>query len=322
MLVWTAGVYLALLLAPEPITKGLAASLTVLLVAYLGLSTLWDLIDGWAHMAHRAHQATTFEEVREAGQAYARVLGTTVGRALVMGVATVAAGPLGQLAARVHTLPVYPLAQAQWRAQGGAAVLEQAVALATEGALTVALKGVAAVATAPQGPLALVMLKNGSQGGGGVHRGGRRTTTVLQHRGGNKQVHTEDGQRWHLSRDKAVGDIPLRDPVGDQLQEAVTQAAKEWGDYRLSPSERRAMDDALTEGKHWLARLLEREARGRFVHETVKNRFRQGFKWNHHGVDVVDLTTGVKYEILSGTESNLALHGRRMSGEFFRMITF
>jgi hypothetical protein len=82
------------------------------------------------------------------------------------------------------------------------------------------------------------------------------------------------------------------------------------------------MDDALTEGKHWLARLLEREARGRFVHETVKNRFRQGFKWNHHGVDVVDLTTGVKYEILSGTESNLALHGRRMSGEFFRMITF
>ncbi len=27
-------------------------------------------------------------------------------------------------------------------------------------------------------------------------------------------------------------------------------------------------------------------------------------------------------EILSGTESNLARHGRRMAGEFFRMLTF
>ncbi|ATB38176.1 hypothetical protein CYFUS_003609 [Cystobacter fuscus] len=29
-----------------------------------------------------------------------------------------------------------------------------------------------------------------------------------------------------------------------------------------------------------------------------------------------------KYEMLSGTESNLARHGRRMAGEFFRMLTF
>jgi hypothetical protein len=28
------------------------------------------------------------------------------------------------------------------------------------------------------------------------------------------------------------------------------------------------------------------------------------------------------YEILSGTDSNLARHGRRMAGEFFRMLTF
>ncbi|WP_309897156.1 hypothetical protein [Archangium sp.] len=40
------------------------------------------------------------------------------------------------------------------------------------------------------------------------------------------------------------------------------------------------------------------------------------------GVDVVDPTTGTRYEILSGTDSNLARHGRRMAGEFFRMLTF
>jgi len=40
-----------------------------------------------------------------------------------------------------------------------------------------------------------------------------------------------------------------------------------------------------------------------------------------NGVDVV-VPGGYKYEILSGTESNLARHGRRMAGEFFRMLTF
>jgi hypothetical protein len=36
---------------------------------------------------------------------------------------------------------------------------------------------------------------------------------------------------------------------------------------------------------------------------------------------VIDPKTGRQYEILSGTESNLARHGRRMAGEFFRMLT-
>jgi hypothetical protein len=39
------------------------------------------------------------------------------------------------------------------------------------------------------------------------------------------------------------------------------------------------------------------------------------------GVDV-EVPGGYKYEILSGTDSNLARHGRRMAGEFFRMLTF
>ncbi|WP_232537049.1 hypothetical protein [Cystobacter fuscus] len=40
------------------------------------------------------------------------------------------------------------------------------------------------------------------------------------------------------------------------------------------------------------------------------------------GIDVVDPVSGRKYEILSGTASNMARHGRRMAGEFFRMLTF
>lgn len=106
------------------------------------------------------------------------------------------------------------------------------------------------------------------------------------------------------------------------LQEAVTEAAKKWRPDRLSFKEDKAIKEALERGEYWLARLLEREARGRFVHEEVKAQLRGSLRYRHQGVDVVDLTTGRKYEILSGTESNLARHGRRMAGELFRMLTF
>jgi hypothetical protein len=120
----------------------------------------------------------------------------------------------------------------------------------------------------------------------------------------------------------SAADIPAEDTVGDLLQEAITRAAKEWGPHRLTPNEKDAIEQAMKKGKYWLTRLLEREARGRFVHEKVKDEFKQLYRFNHQGVDVVDPTNGRKYEILSGTESNLARHGRRMAGEFFRMLKF
>ena len=118
-------------------------------------------------------------------------------------------------------------------------------------------------------------------------------------------------------------DIPTEDTVGDLLQEAVTKAAQEWGPHRLSRQEETAIKEALTKGKYWLARLLEREARGRFVQTRVKDQFDHLYDFSlNKGVDVIDPATGTRYEILSGTDSNLARHGRRMAGEFFRMLTF
>ncbi|XWX22891.1 hypothetical protein ACN28T_17420 [Melittangium boletus] len=71
-----------------------------------------------------------------------------------------------------------------------------------------------------------------------------------------------------------------------------------------------------------MARLLEREARGRFVENKVREQFQHLYNFSRgKGVDV-DVPGGYKYEILSGTDSNLARHGRRMAGEFFRMLTF
>ncbi|MGZ3458916.1 MAG: AHH domain-containing protein, partial [Archangium sp.] len=246
--------------------------------------------------------------------------------ALIMAVGALTGRTLGAVAARVKSLPGYGLAGAQWEAQqGGAAALrgEQALetALAQEGALAQAVVTAETVAASPQGPLAVVLLKKG--GGGGAGSGGGSSTTVIRHRGGNQQVVLANGQRWHLPRGMLLSDIPVEDPVGDQLQEAVTRAAKEWGPDQLTDNEEAAIKIAIKKGKYWLARLLERQARGRFVQVRVKAQFERLYDFSlSKGVDVVDPATGTRYEILSGTESNLARHGRRMAGEFFRMLTF
>ncbi|MFL5351651.1 hypothetical protein [Archangium sp.] len=325
MCVWTVGLYLTSWLVPEPTTKLLAAGLTVILVAWLGVDTLWGLLDGWALLTTRAHEASTFAELREAGAQFARVLGTDAARVMILAVGALTGRTLGEVAARVKSLPGYGLAGMQWEAQGGAAVLAPEVAaetaMAQESALVRAVAAVETVAASPHGPLSVVLLKKG--GGGGAASGGNSPTTVIRHRGGNRQVVLANGQRWHLPRGKSLADIPAEDEVGDMLQEAVTRAANEWGPDQLSPKEKDAIDKALKEGEYWLARLLEREARGRFVQRQVSRRLKHLYDFSlSEGIDVVDPATGRQYEILSGTESNLARHGRRMAGEFFRMLTF
>jgi hypothetical protein len=312
---------------PEPTTKFLAASLTVILVGWLGLETVYGLMDGWARMANAAHEATTFEELRAAGEEFGRVLGEDAARAMILAVSMLAGRTLGEVAAKVKSLPGFRLAEMQWKAQGGAAALAPEVveetALAQESALARAVAAAETVATSPQGPLAVVMFKKTPGGPAQKALGGRTARTVIRHRGGNQQVELSDRQRWHLRRGQSLADIPAEDKVGDTLQEAVTQAAKEWGPDKLSGSEKKAIDDALKKGEYWLARLLEREARGRYVQVTVKKQFEHLYDFSlSKGVDVVDPATGTQYEILSGTESNLARHGRRMAGEFFRMLTF
>jgi len=327
MVVWTVALYCMLWLVPEPTTKLVAASLTVLLMGFLGLKTVYDLMNGWALLADTAYHATTYEELRAAGARFGQVLGQEAARAMILAVAALTGHTLGQVAARVKSLPGFNLAQAQWKAQGGAGALAPELvaetALAQEPALVRAVAAVDTVATSPQGPLAVVMLKKGPGSGAEMAPGGRSSETVVRHRGGNRQVQLDDGQRWHLPPGISVKDIPAEDPVGDLLQEAVTRAAKEWGPHRLSRNEQDAIDEALKKGQYWLARLLEREARGRFVQRRVSDQFDHLYDFSlNKGVDVIDPATGTQYEILSGTDSNLARHGRRMAGEFFRMLTF
>jgi hypothetical protein len=279
-------------------------------------------MDGWARLADTAHHATTFEELRAAGGEFGKVLGEDAARAMILAVATLSGHTLGQVVARVKSLPAFNLAGAQFEAQGGAAVMGRAevteAALATEGVLAKAVAAVETVATSPQGPMAVVMLKKGRGSGARESSGGRSAETVIRHRGGNRQVELSDGQRWHLPRGKSAADIPAEDKVGDMLQEAVTKAANEWGPHRRSFKENKAINEALERGKYWLARLLDREAQGRWVEAQVSRQLKHLYNFSRNkGVDVI-VPGGYQYEILSGTDSNLARHGRRMAGEFFR----
>jgi hypothetical protein len=258
-LVWTVGLYLMLWAAPEPaVTKGLAAVLTVVLVGWLGVDAVWGLVDGWARMAHQAHQARTFEELRTAGEQYAKVIGTDAARALILAVASLTGRTLGDVAARVRSLPGYSVAAAQWESQGIRVPL--AVAVETVETVVASQEGALAVLTSPQGALAGAMLSRNSSGDTVPAPRGPSITTVIHHRGGNQQVVLDNGQRWHLPRGKSPRDIPAEDPLGDELQAAADRVARQWGRHELSPNEQQAIERALKQGKKHRNRSRGRRA--------------------------------------------------------------
>jgi hypothetical protein len=67
--------YLLTLLLPEPVTKGLAAIMTVYLVAYLGLGPVWSMVRAGKRLLDEVQAASTTEQVKDAGQRFGRVMG-------------------------------------------------------------------------------------------------------------------------------------------------------------------------------------------------------------------------------------------------------
>ncbi len=154
-------VYLGLWLLPEPVSKGVATTLTVCLIAYLGVDTVWNLIAGWRQLAKEVAVATTFDEVRTAGEKYGKVMGENAARVFVM-LATAAIGSTAGLAAKAPGLPGSAQAVRLAEVQGGfrfTAIAEVgSVAVPAEGAVTITLapgalamaaRGTSAGSTAP-----------------------------------------------------------------------------------------------------------------------------------------------------------------------------
>jgi hypothetical protein len=304
MIVWTCVVYLTMWLLPEPVSKVLAATLTVGLIAWLGASTVWNLMDGWAMLVREVDGAYSVAQLRAAGEKFGRVVGDNTAHVVVMLVTAVLGGTVAKFAKKLPQLPGFSRAATRAEAEG---VSLQKVAQVEE--VTVSSEGTFSVLT-----------RTAAAQGAATATGSRSVVTIIRHRLGNLQVFI-NGQRWHLPPNTPVQKIPATDPVGDQLQAAAQQAANRWNSSALSDSESMAISEAMKQGKYLRARLMERMARGKFVENELRRQFGH-LQWSRHGVDAFDPATGLKYEVLSGTQWNMEMHGRRMAEELFRLITF
>lgn len=114
--------YLMLWALPEPLSKGIAAGITVFLLGYLGLDGVLKLWDAWKALVDEADQAQDFEELRRIGDRFGARAGPELAK-VVMLVATAAIGTAGGLAARGSSLPGFFQATLQAEAQGGIRLL-------------------------------------------------------------------------------------------------------------------------------------------------------------------------------------------------------
>ncbi len=146
--------YMALLVAPEPVSKGVAAAFTVLMWSYLGME-LWELLDGWMTLSEESARATTFAELREAGERFGQRIGPNSVRILVM-VGTAAIGETAALVSKAPKLPGFAQASSMGVQQGGVRVLaaaaeaERVIVSVNEGSIRVVMPATA-VAMAAQG---------------------------------------------------------------------------------------------------------------------------------------------------------------------------
>ncbi|MDY7232893.1 AHH domain-containing protein [Hyalangium rubrum] len=147
---WMIMTLLVLLAIPEPVTKGLAASLAVVLIFWVGIETLYNLVTGWLELAQEVTSATTFEELRAAGERYGKRIGRDAARVLAM-LAVAAIGQTAQgFAGKVQTLPGSAQVATQAEAQAGfslsAAGMVEEVAVTAEGFSMTLPPGVVAMA--------------------------------------------------------------------------------------------------------------------------------------------------------------------------------
>jgi hypothetical protein len=158
LMVYTAmSTYLLLLMfpVPEPVTKGLAAVLTLYLVVYLGLGPVRAMAQAGWQLLEDSKRATTAEELKAAGQRFGRVLGDNGMRVLLL-LATAALGGKESFLGKAPGLPGFSRAALTSPARTGvrleaAGQVGSLVLGANELTVRLAPTAVAAVAMGPGG---------------------------------------------------------------------------------------------------------------------------------------------------------------------------
>jgi hypothetical protein len=198
---WTACTYALLWTVPEPASKGVAAVLTVALIAYVGVDTFWGLIQGFQQLMAESERAVTFDEVRAAGERFGKVMGRNAARAFVM-LATAAIGSTGAtLGAKLPGLP--GAAQAAVRAEAQAGLAYAAVGQVE--AVTVAAEGF----TVALAPGAVAMSSRGAATGGPAANARPTGYRAWKSFGGFKNAmgSAGHGKQWHHIIEQTPGNV-------------------------------------------------------------------------------------------------------------------
>ena len=144
-ILWTMTLYAAMWLAPEPVfSKGLATVVTASFICYIGVDTFWTLIQGWRRLVEIADLATSFSELRVAGERYGEVMGKNAARAFALLLTAAIGQTASSFSAKVSTLP----GSAQASVVGAARVRIRLAEVAQVGSVAVTADGIT-IALAP-----------------------------------------------------------------------------------------------------------------------------------------------------------------------------
>lgn len=198
---FTITAYMALLLAPEPVTKGVALAFSVLMWGYLGWE-FFELLRAYAQLYEDAPKASSFVELREVGDRFGRIIGPNSVRILVM-VATATTGETAALMSKGPKLPGFGQASRTVEANTGLRLMdaatgaERVIVSVNEGTIRVVLPVNAVSMTARNGGGARSTLKASKAPSGGRllpngHRAFSSFRAFKRHMG-----KAGEGKDWH-----------------------------------------------------------------------------------------------------------------------------
>jgi hypothetical protein len=142
---WMLGSML-LIMVLNPVAPALVAVVGVGLILYVGVDTLLNLVKGWHQLMEEVKVATTFEQIRDAGERFGKLLGQEAARAFAMLLMAATGSAAKLFAAKVPTLP--GSAQAAMQAKGKVKISLPALGQVEELALTAEGVSVTVAATA------------------------------------------------------------------------------------------------------------------------------------------------------------------------------
>jgi hypothetical protein len=208
---WTAFTYALLWTVPEPATKGVAAVLTASLIIYVGVDTFHQLIRGFRQLMAESGQAVTFDELRDAGERFGKVMGRNAARAFLM-LATAAIGnTAATLGMTARGLP--GAAQAAVSAEARVGVTYSGVGQVES--VAVAAEGI----TFGLAPGAVAMSSRGTRGSGGASTGYREWQT---HSGMYKgRGSAGPNKEWHHIVEQTEGNVRRFGPTAIHNTENV-----------------------------------------------------------------------------------------------------